>query len=71
MLEKLKQKDIRWEILQNDHGRTNNRLYRSLFNYMTKKKGGEEEDKTVSDNGGENASSKESVETINILGKRN
>ena len=71
MLEKLKQKDIRWEILQNDHGRVNNRLYRSLFSYMTKKIGGEEEDKTVSDNGGESASSKESVKTISMLGKRN
>ena len=71
MLDKLKQKDIRWEILQNDHGRANNRLYRSLFNYMTKKIGGEEEDKTVSDHGAESASSKESVKTISMLGKRN
>jgi hypothetical protein len=71
MLDKLKQKDIRWEILQNDHGRANNKLYRSLFNYMVRKIGGEDEDKTVSEHGGENASSKESVETINILGKRN
>ena len=71
MLEKLKQKDIRWEILQNDQGRANNRLYRSLFNYMTKKIGGEEEDKTVSDHGGESASSKDSPKTLSVLGKRN
>ena len=71
MLEKLKQKDIRWEILQSDHHRANNRLYRSLHNYMTKKIGGEEEDKTVSENGGESASSKGSVGAISMLGKRN
>ena len=71
MLDKLKQKDIRWEILQNDHGRANNRLYRSLYNYMTKKIGGEEEDKTVSDNGVESTSSKGSIKDISMLGKRN
>ena len=71
MLEKLKQKDIRWQILQNDHGRANNRLYRSLYNYMTKKIGGEEEDKTASENGLESASSKDSAKTISMLGQRN
>ena len=71
MLEKLKQKDIRWELLQNDHSRTNHKLYRSLFNYMSRKIGGEDEDKTASENGLESASSKESAKTISMLGQRN
>ena len=70
MLNRLKEKDIRWELLQNEPQKTNHKLYKSLWKFIVMKIEQRDEEETISENENASESSKESTKKLRMLGKK-